>query len=56
MTVTLRYPSLGGDYRFTISGSGDKVCYVLEKLEYFSLSELNEKDLDGVKIEEEYDV
>lgn len=34
----------------SIEGSEDRVLFVLEKLLYMSLDELNEKDLKGVKV------
>ena len=34
----------------SIEGSEDRVLFVLEKLSYMSLDELNEKDLKGVKV------
>ena len=34
----------------SIEGSADRILFVLEKLSYMSLDELNEKDLKGVKV------
>lgn len=36
--------------KISIDGPEDRVLFVLEKLQYMSLLELNEKDLEGVEI------
>ena len=55
ITRVATYPTdFGGAYQIAISGAEDKVDWVLRKLEYFALNELNDEDLADVDIEESF--
>ena len=55
MELTLCYPYLDYDYKITISGPENNVYYVVTKLGYMSLNELNDDDLKNVTITEKYE-
>ena len=55
MEAVISYPYFNCDYKVTISGPENKVYYVLKKLEYMALNELNDDDLDGITSEESYE-
>lgn len=55
ITKVATYPTdFGGAYQIAVSGAEDKVDWVLRKLEYFALNELNDEDLADVDIEESF--
>ena len=55
MEAVISYPYFNCDYKVTISGPESKVYYVLKKLEYCALNELNDDDLKDITLKESYE-